>query len=115
MIMKVKKDEDTDFMIKNCFGFKDRFAKAMKEQGHTLIDEDKFDIIEHKLLQNDAPCLKLDEAKMFAELVDTTNLSLLDTELPYSENEMRFFKASGVFMKQYRKWLNSSVKKKTVK
>ena len=76
----------------------------MREHGYIVIDEDKLNIIEHKLKNNNVPILNKIEAKMFAELLNETNKTLLETDIEYKKEEYDFFKASDSFLKTYKKW-----------
>ena len=103
--MTINRNKDIDYMVSLCFNFQKQFFKTMEKQGFHIIDVDKFYFIEKKLTDNEVPMLNNKEAKMFAELVDITNTSILEADPPYTKNEMRFFRASQNFMENYKKWL----------
>ena len=112
--MTIQRDKDIDHMVTLCFTFQRDFFKIMEKKGYRVIDRDKFHFIEKKLTDNEVPMLNNVEAKMFSELIDVLNLSLLDADPPYNESEMRFFKASQIFMKNYNEWIKKNKKIKNI-
>ena len=114
--MTINRNTEFDHMVRLCFQFQNDFFEVMRKEGYFISDTDKFFIIQRKLQDNEVPMLNHIEAKMFAKLVDITNLSIIEAEddSPFSKNEYRFFSASQVFMNKYKKWISEKEERKNI-
>ena len=70
--------------------------------------DNKLDIIEDKIFENETPHLNTYEATMLAELITITCETLLKAEPPYTKTELKFFRVSDSFLAEYRRWLEKN-------